>query len=62
MQNCAVTNPARVIAFIASVVVGTTLVIFAAYWVSHSWAVGATAGVIAGVFSVVLYPVVIRPR
>lgn len=53
---------AGVIAFIASVTVGTTLVILAAYWVSQSWAVGATAGVIAGVLSAVLYPVMIRQR
>jgi hypothetical protein len=50
----------RVIAFIASVVVGTALVILVAQWISGSWAVGASAGVIAGVLSVVMYAVLFR--
>ena len=55
-------NPARIITFIVAVVGGTTLVILIAYWISNSWAIGATAGVISGMLSAVMYPVVFRKR
>jgi hypothetical protein len=44
------------------VVLGTTLVILAAQWITGSWSTGATAGVIAGALSAAMYPVLIRKR
>ncbi len=44
----------------AAVVGGTTLVIVAAHWVTDSGAVGTAAGVIAGVLSAAMYPVLFR--
>ncbi len=43
--------------FGAAVVGGTAVVIVVAHWITDSWAVGATAGVIAGVLSTVMYPI-----
>ncbi len=53
-------TPLRIIAFIACVVAGTTGVILITYWTTNSWAVGTTAGVIAGVLSAVMYPVLFQ--
>ncbi len=55
-------TPMRIFAFIAAVVGGTTVVIGVAHWITDSWAVGTTAGVIAGVLSVAVYPVLFRKR
>jgi len=43
--------------FVAGVVGGTALVIVVARWITGSWAVGVTAGVIAGVLSTATYPI-----
>ncbi|MEC5190620.1 MULTISPECIES: hypothetical protein [unclassified Arthrobacter] len=52
----------RVVAFIAAVVLGTTVVIVLTRWVTGSWSTGATAGVIAGTLSAAMYPLLIRKR
>lgn len=52
----------QIIAFIAAVVIGTTLVIFVVHWITDSWAVSSAAGVIAGVLSVAMYPILFRKR
>ena len=53
-------TPLQLTAFIGAVVIGTAAVILLIYWITGSWAVGATAGVIAGVLSTVMYPVTFR--
>jgi nucleoside permease NupC len=50
----------RLTAFIGAVVIGTAAVIVLIHWITGSWAVGATAGVIAGVLSTAMYPVFFR--
>ena len=53
-------TPVRIMAFIVAVVCGTAVVIGVAHWITSSWAVGTTAGVIAGVLSASLYPLLFR--
>jgi hypothetical protein len=55
-------TPLQLAAFIGAVVIGTALVILLMYWITGSWAVGATAGVIAGVLSTAMYPLSFRRR
>jgi uncharacterized membrane protein YccC len=52
----------RIVAFIVAVVLGTSLVIIVAQWITGSWSTGATAGVIAGVLSAAMYPALFRKR
>ncbi len=52
----------RIVAYIAAVIVGTAVIILVAAWISQSWAVSTAAGVIAGVVSVALYPLLFRAR
>jgi hypothetical protein len=52
----------RIVAYIAAVVVGTAVVILVVAWISQSWAVSAAAGVISGVLSAAMYPVLFRTR
>lgn len=53
-------TPLQLTAFIGAVVIGTTVVILLMHWITGSWAVGATAGAIAGVLSTAMYPVSFR--
>jgi len=53
-------TPLQLAAFIGAVVIGTAVVILVMYWITGSWAVGATAGAIAGVLSTAMYPVSFR--
>lgn len=53
---------AGVLLFVAAVIAVTTVVIVAVHGLFGSWATGGTAGVIAGVVSVVAYPLIIRSR
>jgi hypothetical protein len=55
-------TPAQIIIFIVAVVAGTTVVILLTQWVTNSWAIAATAGVVAAVLSTVMYPIVFRKR
>ncbi len=55
-------RPQRVVAYIAAVVVGTTVVILVVAWISQSWAVSAAAGVISAILSAAMYPVLFRKR
>ncbi|MDD0857647.1 hypothetical protein NHF46_07695 [Arthrobacter alpinus] len=55
-------SPARIVTFIAAVMGGTAAVIVLTYWITNSWATGTTSGVIAGVLSASMYPVLFRKR
>ncbi|MEV8180979.1 hypothetical protein [Specibacter sp. NPDC078692] len=55
-------SPAQIVSFIVAVVGGTAAVIVLTYWMTNSWAVGTTAGVIAGVLSASMHPVLFRKR
>ncbi|MBG6056396.1 putative membrane protein [Salinibacterium sp. CAN_S4] len=52
----------RVILFASVVIVSTTVIILTTHAISGSWAVGATAGAIAGIVSAATYPVIFRDR
>jgi hypothetical protein len=48
--------------FAGIVVLGTTVIILPARWISRSWAAGVTGGGIAGIVPVATYRVIFRPR
>jgi uncharacterized protein YggT (Ycf19 family) len=52
----------RVAIFIASIILGTTVIILVVYLLSNSWAISASAGVIAGILTTAMYPILFPRR